>query len=158
MRQQGKNCPQGSHGAGWTAGQVHDQAGPRDDADTPAQGSKGRLLGPLCRISSARPGTFRSHTARVASGVLSRAERPVPPVVSTSCALRAADRSTSVSCARSSVEIVAARTSHPDSRSMPTTAGPERSSCKAAAQRSLAVITMAVRPSNDGADILPQNS
>ena len=33
------------------------------------------------RIASARPGASRSMTARVASGVLSRGAKPVPPVV-----------------------------------------------------------------------------
>ena len=35
------------------------------------------------RIASASPGASRSTAARVASGVLSRGERPVPPVVTT---------------------------------------------------------------------------
>lgn len=33
------------------------------------------------RMASPKPGSSRSRTARVASGVLSRAEGPVPPVV-----------------------------------------------------------------------------
>jgi hypothetical protein len=39
------------------------------------------------RIASAIPGTSRSITARVASGVTSRGATPVPPVVSTSAAV-----------------------------------------------------------------------
>ena len=33
------------------------------------------------RMASAMPGALRSATARVASGVISRGEKPVPPVV-----------------------------------------------------------------------------
>ena len=36
---------------------------------------------PACRIASEMPGTCRSMTERVASGVTSRGPRPVPPVV-----------------------------------------------------------------------------
>ena len=37
-----------------------------------------------CKIAIGIPGTSRSITALVASGVTSRLEKPVPPVVSTS--------------------------------------------------------------------------
>src|SRR5688572_26258141 len=45
--------------------------------------ARGVLLNPSTRISSAMPGTGLSITATVASGVTSRGESPVPPVVTT---------------------------------------------------------------------------
>ena len=41
----------------------------------------GVILRLAARMASARPGASRSMTARVASGVTSRGEKPVPPVV-----------------------------------------------------------------------------
>ena len=112
---------------------------------------------PCWRMSSARPGTRRSHTARVASGVLSRADRPVPPVVNTNCAFRLASRKRSIRGKRSSEDSTTLKTSHPDSERIRATAGPERSSCSPAEQRSLAVRTMADRPWSDRTDILAQH-
>ena len=41
------------------------------------------------RMASGMPGVRRSHTSHVASGVMSRGEKPVPPVVTTSATLSA---------------------------------------------------------------------
>ena len=54
-----------------------DPATPRDSA------ARGNASMHVTRSRSAIPSASRSSTARVASGVLSRGERPVPPVVST---------------------------------------------------------------------------
>src|SRR6202789_2124098 len=47
---------------------------------------------PAARMRSAKPSRMRVQTARVASGVTSRGAMPVPPVVTTSCALAACAR------------------------------------------------------------------
>ena len=54
------------------------------------------------RIASAMPGASRSMTARVASGVTSRSEKPVPPVVATSARPRSAHSCISFASASSS--------------------------------------------------------
>ena len=46
------------------------------------------------RMASAMPGTLRSHTACVASGVTSRSDRPLPPQVSTTSASMVSHAST----------------------------------------------------------------
>jgi hypothetical protein len=46
-------------------------------------GSVGTLFKLTARINSPKPGIMRAHTAAVASGVTSRGEGPVPPVVTT---------------------------------------------------------------------------
>lgn len=50
---------------------------------TPARGLDSRPGGFANRIASARPGASRSNTNNDASGVRSRGEKPVPPVVTT---------------------------------------------------------------------------
>ena len=65
-----------------------------------------RLIGVFeiasARTASAIPGTGRSTTDAVASGVWSRGDKPVPPVVSTSLVLFASSRSAAEICGRSS--------------------------------------------------------
>src|SRR5438270_571062 len=98
---------------------------------------------PLRRISSEMPGTMRSATACVASGVLSRGPMPVPPVVSKTSTRpeSASSRKRSRIPAGSSEIGVAAVTSQPSPRQAATTAGPERSSCSPLATLSLIVRT-----------------
>ena len=65
------------------AGEVDDQRRAADPGDA-AREHPVRVCGrEASRIASAIPGTSRSITARVASGVTSRGATPVPPVVST---------------------------------------------------------------------------
>lgn len=59
--------------------------------------ARGVIANEAARIASGMPGAMRSQTAAVASGVTSRGEKPVPPVVSTSATSDAARRRSSVS-------------------------------------------------------------
>ena len=54
------------------------------------------------RMASGIPGASRSTTAKVASGVTSRGEKPVPPVVRTSCTFRLSAQSVSAAWTGSS--------------------------------------------------------
>src|SRR5690349_8285480 len=85
---------------------------------------------PLRRISSEIPGTIRSATACVASGVLSRGPMPVPPVVSTTSTRP--ESASSRNCSRIPAGSSEIRndtvTSQPSPRQAATTAGPEASS------------------------------
>src|SRR5882762_635303 len=98
---------------------------------------------PLRRISSESPGTIRSATAWVDSGVLSRGPIPVPPVVkSTSTRLESA---TARNCSRifagSSDTHKEEVTSQPSPRQNATTAGPDKSSRSPLLTESLMVRT-----------------
>src|SRR5258708_25014038 len=98
---------------------------------------------PLRRISSESPGTIRSATAWVDSGVLSRGPIPVPPVVkSTSTRLESV---TARNCSRifagSSDTHKEEVTSQPSPRQNATTAGPDKSSRSPLLTESLMVRT-----------------
>ena len=98
---------------------------------------------PSRRRCSAIPGASRSITSSVASGVTSRAARPVPPVVTTSAAAAAASRSAVAIASRSSATTRGPATERPASRSSRQASGPERSSRRPAAAESLIVMTAA---------------
>jgi hypothetical protein len=100
---------------------------PQTDRESAASGV---ILIDSARIISAKPGTSRSITSRVASGVTSLGERPVPPVVTIKLAVPS-----SAYCMiraeiifRSSGRISAATISALIVCNSATTAGPERSS------------------------------
>ena len=105
----------------------------------------GVILRLSMRIRSAIPGTFLSITARVASGVTSRGDSPVPPEVTTSTnpSSLARRRRDSIS-ARSSGKTSIRGTSNPDSTRIRFASGPERSSRLPAAAESLMVRTKAL--------------
>ena len=99
---EGKDGAQGAFGAAGAAGEVENQ-GVAEAAQTPRpRAAKGVWRAPSWRMSSARPGTRRVETASVASGVMSRGARPVPPVVRTRAARLAAARRAGVSRSSSS--------------------------------------------------------
>jgi hypothetical protein len=117
---------------------------PETALDSAARGVAFKLSS---RIISAIPGTFRSMTASVASGVTSRGERPVPPEVTTSRKSSSLARRSRDSIAlRSSGKISIEATSNPASVKIRLASGPERSSRFPAAAVSLIVRTNA-RPS-----------
>lgn len=102
------------------------------------------FLSEALRINSPNPGTARSHTDIVASGVTSRGAIPVPPVVTTSRAESPVAVSIAVAiCSISSGTIMTASTSNPAAVSICLTAGPERSSRSPREAVSLHVITRA---------------
>src|SRR5467141_3968203 len=98
---------------------------------------------PLRRISSEIPGTIRSATAWVASGVLSRGPIPVPPVVKRTSTRpeSASSRNCSRIFAGSSDTRNAEVTSQPSPRQNATTAGPDKSSRSPLVTESLIVRT-----------------
>src|SRR6266481_3441185 len=98
------------------------------------------------RIASDKPGASLSITARVASGVLSRGLKPVPPVVRIRFAVCRShiSRSSELRASRSSETILVAAISAPSACNSWIRAGPERSIDSPAAQRSLTVITAAL--------------
>ncbi len=98
------------------------------------------------RIASDKPGASLSITARVASGVLSRGLKPVPPVVRIRLAVCRSQisRSSELRASRSSDTILVAAISAPSACNSWIKAGPERSIDSPAAQRSLTVITAAL--------------
>src|SRR5467141_3579856 len=98
---------------------------------------------PLRRISSEIPGTIRSATACVASGVLSRGPIPVPPVVKRTSTRpeSASSRNCSRIFAGSSDTRNAEVTSQPSPRQNATTAGPDKSSRSPLVTESLMVRT-----------------
>ena len=98
----------------------------------------------VARMSSPRPGTMRSHTSSVASGVTSRGDRPVPPQVTHRAAsAAAASRMASPTRERTSGTTVAETTLNPSRARSSATAGPVASSRRPAAERSLTVMTAA---------------
>jgi hypothetical protein len=106
--------------------------------------ANGVFFAPSARIRSATPSSKRSHTARVASGVMSHGEIPVPPVVTTRLTSLANRRISSSSAGRSSAMISVARIVKPFCLRTSTTAGPERSVRFPLEHESLTVITAAV--------------
>ena len=95
-------------------------------------------------MSSPRPGTMRSQTASVASGVTSRGERPVPPAVTHMATSAAAASWMAAPIAlTSSATIAVEQTSNPSRARSSATAGPVASSRRPAEQRSLTVMTAA---------------
>ena len=98
------------------------------------------------RMASGMPRVSRSTTARVASGVTSLEEKPVPPVVSTrSTRSSSAHRiSASLICSSSSGRMAVRVTSQPFSLRIPHRAGPLVSSRWPRAPLSLMVSTAAV--------------
>src|SRR5262249_6672753 len=107
---------------------------------------------PYARIASASPGTARSSTRAVASGVRSVGDRPVPPVVrTTSYRAETAFRS-SASTGSPSATTTGPSTSKPNVRRPSTSTGPPRSLYTPAAARFEAVTTSArTRRAGDGA-------
>ncbi len=98
------------------------------------------------RTACAIPSAMRSQTACVASGVISRLENPVPPVVNiTFTCLWSARRLSwrSKGCCSSASRSVSI-TAYPSASSISFTSGPLRSSRSPAAPLSLSVITAAV--------------
>ena len=63
------------------ARQVDDERFAAEDAGCTAEHPARVMLRLWYRMASAMPGALRSATARVASGVISRGAKPVPPVV-----------------------------------------------------------------------------
>ena len=63
---------------------------PRMPATSRERQARGVIAIEAARMASGMPGAMRSHTATVASGVTSRGEKPVPPVVRTSATSAAA--------------------------------------------------------------------
>src|SRR5215212_3562076 len=98
------------------------------------------------RIASAMPGASRSMTRCVASGVLSRGPRPVPPVVMIKLtSVRAANsRSVCTSGSRSSERILVSTISALIDVSSSTSAAPDSSCRSPREQASLAVMTTAL--------------
>src|ERR1041385_3650796 len=98
------------------------------------------------RIASTKPGAARSITRKVASGVLSRGPKPVPPVVSNklTSGRSAYSRSLSDNGSRSSERIFFATMCAPISVSSSTSSSPDLSSRSPREQASLAVITTAL--------------
>src|SRR5437016_3082449 len=98
---------------------------------------------PLRRISSESPGTIRSATAWVASGVLSRGPMPVPPVVRRTSTRP--ESATARYCSRIFAGSSETRndevTSQPSPRQNATTAGPDKSSRSPLVTESLIVRT-----------------
>ena len=73
-----------------TSRQIHDQGLFADPQDAPRLSiARSVICMDFMRMYSAIPGAFRSATASVASGVWSRMENPVPPLVITRSTLTA---------------------------------------------------------------------
>lgn len=104
----------------------------------------GVCFSPSARINSATPSIVRSQTLRVASGVTSRGEIPVPPVVTTNRAWVAAVRNAAAICWASSGSILVRAISNPASLRHCCSRGPERSSRVPRWEESLMIRTAAV--------------
>ena len=97
-------------------------------------------------MASGIPGVSRWHTARVASGVTSRGEKPVPPVVTirfTGCSSHSARRAASMRIC-SSGTTRAVWILYPADWSISATRGPPASGRSPRKLRSLTVMTAAV--------------
>ena len=95
MGQQRAAGPRGRSSRPWASPAGSRPGRPRARPARPREsGASGVSARPRARRCSAMPGASRSRTSSVASGVTSRAARPVPPVVTTSVAdgRRGADR------------------------------------------------------------------
>jgi len=118
---------------------------PRVPATARESAASGVAARPARRMTSARPGISRSMTARVASGVTSRAAMPVPPVVKmaeTSLPSASVARRREMNSASSEITSMAA-TVQPNWPSRSATAGPETSWRAPACTESLIVRTAA---------------
>ena len=97
-------------------------------AQTPRESAaKGVCFIPACRITSPTPSMMRSQTARVASGVTSRAAMPVPPVVTIKRASPESSRSVEAIRSMSSGTILELFISKPASAKTTRSRGPEAS-------------------------------
>lgn len=108
----------------------------------------GTTLSEAARINSPKPARMRWHTCAVASGVTSRRDGPVPPVVNTSTHRSSSHKHRSAESIRSTSSGTNTLTgSHSlwiDSESQSTTAGPPRSSYSPRNARS-DTVTMPIR-------------
>ena len=108
--------------------------------------ARGVMARDAARMASGMPGVRRSQTARVASGVTSRGEKPVPPVVTTRAApVWSARRTRAASMSGcSSGTTPVSRMEYPASSSREHTSGPASSGRWPRKLRSLTVRTAAV--------------
>src|SRR6185312_13918289 len=111
------------------------------------------FFSPSRRMRSEIPSSILPHTARVASGVTSRAEIPVPPVVATNRALRASSTIAFWIAAWSSATTRVSITEKWCCSNTCTTAGPDTSLRSPRAQESLMVSTAARKVSGIEEDI-----
>src|SRR6266567_1094849 len=116
--------------------------------------AKGVFFSPSRRIRSATPSSILPQTERVASGVTSRAEMPVPPVVTTSRAFRASSTIAFWIPPWSSATTLVSVIAKWCSCRVRATAGPDRSLRSPRAQESLTVRTAARKVSGVEEDIL----
>ena len=107
---------------------------------------RGVILQLSLRISSGRPGVVRSISSAVASGVMSRGEKPVPPVVrmSCTCSSSAAWRIAAWICSFSSGTSARCTTSHSFCARSVQSIGPLVSTRSPREHLSLTVMTAAV--------------
>ena len=105
---------------------IQQQAAAPDPGHSPGQHSRGVTFSPSPHMATGMAGISRSSTARVASGVTSQGDSPVPPVVTMgSILLRSAQsRSSARICSISSGRMAVCATENPASSSMARTAGP----------------------------------
>src|SRR5437660_2238033 len=115
--------------------------------------AKGVFFSPSRRIRSATPSSILPQTERVASGVTSRAEIPVPPVVTTSRAFRASSTIAFWIPPWSSATTLVSMIAKWCSCRVRPTAGPDRSLRSPLAQESLTVRTAARKVSGVEEDI-----
>ena len=99
---------------------------PRIPATARDNMARGVIFSPSIHMATGMARISRSSTARVASGVTSRGERPVPPAVMirSMCRWSAQSRSAALICACSSGTMAVCVTEKPASSSMARTAGP----------------------------------
>ena len=122
---------------------------PAVERDKIAVGTRSKLR---IRIASPNPGNSRSITARVASGVMSRADGPVPPVVTTK-STHAPSQSSRSKTSKSFLSSGITRTTHScspgiSSPRIRSISGPLRSSYTPALARSLNVTRATFMPSS----------
>src|SRR5216684_8309619 len=115
--------------------------------------AKGVFFSPSRRIRSATPSSILPQTERVASGVTSRAEMPVPPVVTTSRAFRASSTIAFWIPPWSSATTLVSMMAKWCSCRVRATAGPDTSLRSPRAQESLTVRTAARKVSGVEEDI-----
>ena len=129
---------------------------PRVPATARDSMARGVIFSPSTHMATGMAGISRSSTARVASGVTSRGESPVPPVVTIS-PIRfssAHSRSAPLICSCSSGTTAVWTTSNPACSSMARTAGPLVSCRSPRLPRSLTVMTAGMVHENDAAERL----
>ena len=119
---------------------------PRVPATARDSMARGVIFSPSVHMATGMAGISRSSTASVASGVTSRGDRPVPPVVTIRPIFfsSAQSRSAALICSFSSGTMAVWTTVKPASSSMPQTAGPLVSFRCPLLPRSLTVMTAAV--------------